>query len=170
MTANLQRPAVVVSPDGVQWRVGRRWTTRRARPRLRRKAGSDWLNVSAVGQTVPGDSAPALGLWLGLVGVLMLALVLVPLLLFGAELIILGVVLAAGVAGRVLLRRPWLIEARIVGGAGGLQRELQWQVAGWGASRRLIAALTEDLRAGRDPAARPAGADPAGMRAISPSG
>ena len=77
-------------------------------------------------------------------------LVLIPLLFFGVELIVLGAVLAAGVIGRVLLRQPWVIEARssdpLTSG-----RELEWRVIGWRKSRKLIDQVAADLAAGREP-------------------
>ncbi len=39
------------------------------------------------------------------------ALIVIPLLLFGIELILLGLLIAAGIAGRTLLGRPWVVMA-----------------------------------------------------------
>jgi hypothetical protein len=83
-------------------------------------------------------------------GVLVLALVLVPVLLFGIELIIVGCVLAAGLAGRILLGRPWTIEARIVRPAGS-GRQLEWSVPGWRHSGKVIGEIAYELAAGREP-------------------
>lgn len=41
-----------------------------------------------------------------------IAIVVVPLLLFGIELIVLGLVVAAGIVGRTLLGRPWNCHGR----------------------------------------------------------
>jgi hypothetical protein len=141
----------VVAPDGVEWTVGRRWMTRRVRSSLasRREAGGELLT----GAPLPG------GDWAGgglegiavlIAGVLVLALALVPVLLFGIELIIVGCVLAAGLAGRILLGRPWTIEARIVRPVGS-ERQLEWSVSGWHRSGRVIAEVAAALAAGREP-------------------
>jgi hypothetical protein len=82
--------------------------------------------------------------------VVALALVLIPLLLFGVELVIVGCLLAAGILARLLLGRPWLIEAQLIDGA----RILEWQVSGWRRSQRLIEQVASDLEAGREPAPR----------------
>ena len=84
------------------------------------------------------------------VAVVAALLILIPLLFFGVELIILGVVLAAGVLGRVLFRQPWLIEARcndpLTPG-----RQLEWHVTGWRKSQELIEKVISDLAAGQEP-------------------
>jgi hypothetical protein len=83
------------------------------------------------------------------VGALAAILILIPLLFFGVELIVLGALLAAGVIGRVLLRQPWVIEARsndpLTSG-----RQLEWRVTGWRKSRKLIDQVAEDLATGRE--------------------
>ena len=92
-------PSTVVAPDGVEWRVGRRWS--------RRSFGWTWKRrglaadaVSGLGQGIGGLDLQ--GGALLVVAVVAALLILIPLLFFGVELIILGVVLAAGVLGRVL--------------------------------------------------------------------
>jgi hypothetical protein len=137
----------VVAPDGIEWRVGRRWLTRRF--------GWTWKR-----RAVAGDALSGLGHGLGnnvdfadsglaLVAALAAVLILIPLLFFGVELIVLGALLAAGVIGRVLLRQPWVIEARsndpLTSG-----RQLEWRVTGWRNSHRLIDQVASDLAAGRE--------------------
>jgi hypothetical protein len=78
------------------------------------------------------------------------ALILIPLLFFGVELIIVGVLLAAGLVGRVVLRRPWVIEATSVDSATS-GRQLEWRVSGWRKSSELIDKVASDLAAGREP-------------------
>ena len=140
-------PKRVVAPDGVEWRVGRRWPTRRF--------GWTWKQRGIAADALSGlsqgvgdvDFAEA-----GLVVVAALAavLILIPLVFFGVELIILGALLAAGVLGRVLLRQPWVIEARssdpLTPG-----RQLEWRVVGWRRSHKLIDQVASDLAAGREP-------------------
>ena len=141
----------VVTPDGAEWTVGRRWMTRHVRRSWasRREAGSELLT----GASFPGGDWAGDGLEGAVViiaGLAVLALVLVPLLLFGVELIIVGFVLAASLLGRILLRRPWTVEARIVRPAGS-GRQLEWRVPGWRRSGKVIEEITQDLAAGRDP-------------------
>jgi hypothetical protein len=141
----------IVTPDGVEWTVGRRWMTRPVRRSWasRREAGGELLT----GASFPGGDWAGGGLEgavLIIAGVLVLALVLVPVLLFGIELITVGCVLAASLAGRILLGRPWTIEARIVRPAGSA-RQLEWSVPGWRRSGKVIAEIAQELAAGREP-------------------
>jgi hypothetical protein len=63
--------------------------------------------------------------------------------------VIIGVVLAAGVVGRSLLGRPWVVEARPANAVAG---PLVWRVAGWRRSGRLINEVAEQLASGLAPA------------------
>lgn len=144
-------PRRVVAPDGVEWRVGRRWLTGRRRvdrPRRGEVAaeslnylGSDWLSL---GNLDLGDGL------LVTAAIIAALLILVPVVFFGIELIILGVLLAAGVVARTVLRRPWVIEANSPDPFRS-GRHLEWRVRGWRKSGRLIAQVTSDLSAGREP-------------------
>lgn len=143
-------PRRVVAPDGVEWRVGRRWLTRSAN-----------LGRPDRGE-IALESLNHLGSWpdLGSVdfgeGLLVVAavvaalLILIPILFFGVELIILGGLLAAGLITHTVLGQPWLIEAR---SSDPLmpQRRLEWRVRGWRKSGKLIAQVAEDLSTGRNP-------------------
>jgi hypothetical protein len=140
-------PRRVVAPDGVEWRVGRRWSTRRFGWTWKRRGiASDAL--SGLGQGVGGVDFQ--GGALVVVAALVAALILIPLLFFGVELIILGALLAAGVVSRVLLRQPWVIEARSSDPLTSV-RQLEWRVIGWRKSRRLIDQVVSELAAGREP-------------------
>lgn len=141
----------ITAPDGAEWAVGRRWMTREVRRswKWRRGASGDLIaGGNFPGSDWAGDSLGSAVLIL--LGVIIVALVLVPLLLFGIELIVVGCVLAASVAGRVLLGRPWTVEARTLGPAGS-DRSLEWSVPGWRRSGKVIDAIAEDLTAGREP-------------------
>jgi hypothetical protein len=81
--------------------------------------------------------------------VIVVVLVVIPLLLFGFELVLVGCILAASLLGRVLLGRPWLIEARTVTPAA-TGRVVQWKVSGWRRSSELVRSIAADLTAGRD--------------------
>lgn len=144
-------PRRVVAPDGVEWRIGRRWLTRRSRlgrPRHGEIASESLLNV---GSAWPDFSNLDLGEGLLLVAaVVAIALILIPILFLGIELIIVGALLAAGVMARTLLRQPWVVEARssdsLTSG-----RLLEWRVRGWRKSGTLIGQVASDLSAGREP-------------------
>jgi hypothetical protein len=142
-------PTRVVAPDGVEWRVARRWLTRqidwtRRRPR---ELASESLSGLGVPDFPTVDSAEAL-LLATLVAILVL--LLVPILFFGVELLIVGGVAAAGLAGRLVFRQPWIIEAR-ASVAPGVERRLEWQIRGWRNSGRVLDGVASDLAAGREP-------------------
>jgi hypothetical protein len=63
------------------------------------------------------------------------ALILIPILFSGIELIIVGTLLAAGVMARSLLRKPWVVQAKSSDSltSGPL---LEWRVRGWRAVRQ----------------------------------
>jgi hypothetical protein len=137
----------VVAPDGVEWRVRRRWSTRRfGWTWKRRGVASDAL--AGLGQGIGGVDFREGALVV--VAALAAALVLIPLLFFGVELIIIGALLAAGILSRVFLRQPWVIEAAssdaLTSG-----RQLEWHVVGWRRSHKLIDQVVSDLAAGREP-------------------
>lgn len=143
-----------MAPDGVEWRVGRRWLTRS--PSLDRPPRGEIAaeSVRNLGPGWPDISNVDLGEELLVVAaVVAFLLILVPVLFFGIELIILGVLLAGGVIARTVLRQPWVIEARstdpLTSG-----RRLEWRVRGWRKSGRLIAQVASDLSAGREPEVR----------------
>lgn len=137
----------VVAPDGVEWHVGRRWSTRRfGWTWKRRGAAAD--AVSGLGHGIGGVDLQEGGLVV--VAALAAALIVIPLLFFGVELILLGALLAAGAVSRVFLRQPWVIEATssdpLTSG-----RALEWRVVGWRKSRKLIDQVVADLAVGREP-------------------
>jgi len=141
------RPRDVVAPDGVEWRVARRWSTRRFGWTWKRR-GVAADAVSGLGQGVGGVDLQEGALVV--VAALAAALIVIPLVFFGVELIILGALLAAGVVSRVFLRRPWVVEATssdpLTPG-----RRLEWRVVGWRKSDKLIDQVVADLAAGREP-------------------
>jgi len=144
------RPVDVEAPDGEQWQVARLWIGRRL-PRWRRVAFGEAGADAASGLAMPSPGSPedlAAGLVI-FVGVVVFAVVLIPLLLFGIELIILGVVIAAGILGRALLARPWVVRATPAGGRG---RPLAWSVKGLRRSAHVIDEVAEALSLGVAPA------------------
>jgi hypothetical protein len=139
----------VSAPTGAVWRVRRRWLSRRL-PRLRRVSGDAAGEVaSQPGGWLPFDIGDVgdLEAWLVAIAALVLIIfVLVPVLLFGFELIIVGVLLATGIIGRLFLGRPWIIEANSSSG-----ETLTWEVAGWRQSRHALDETARALAAGREP-------------------
>jgi hypothetical protein len=147
MMSRLLGPTRVAAPDGAEWLVGRRWTSRSLDWRRPRELASESLSGLGLPDVPAVDSAQ--GLLLIMLAAI-LVLLLVPILFFGVELVVVGGLLAAGVASRVLLRQPWVIEARTVASSG-TERRLEWQVRGWRRSSRLLKAVVSDLSAGREP-------------------
>jgi hypothetical protein len=107
---------------------------------------ASWNMVSGFGDV------DAQGAVLVIAGLIVFALIIVPLLLFGVELIIVGCVLAGSLFGRVVLGRPWLVEARTVSGSPPV-RVLEWKIVGWQRSHAHIQQVASELAAGRDPGA-----------------
>jgi len=136
----------VRTPAGEEWRVGRRWVTRK-RPRWRKvptgKAAAEAFSVPDIGG--PDDLAVTVAV---ILGAIVVAVIIIPLLLFGIELILLGLVVAAGIAGRGLLGRPWIVQARRLSET---SPAFSWRVSGWRRSARLIDEVTAALSAGLDP-------------------
>src|SRR5262249_23579818 len=136
--------------SGVEWRIGRRWLSR-GLPRWRKVRVGGGETAEAAWWSMPDGGGPddfAAGIAI-LIGALVVAVVLIPLLLFGIELIIVGVLVAAGTLGRGLLGRPWVVEARC---SENPSRTLAWKVVGWRRSARLIDEVAASLANGRDPA------------------
>lgn len=142
----------IVAPDGVEWRVGRQWMTRRPRLRQRKSATTSGSLQNLGSMPVPGPGGLDLGQELfAIAAIVAVVLVLIPLLFFGLELIILGVLLAAGVIARTLLGQPWVVEARSTDPVSA-ERRLEWRVRGWRKSQSLITEVLAELATGHDPA------------------
>jgi len=142
--------------DGRTWVVRRRWLPglgprtawERARRRSRgstegaRTAG-DWSLFSAL---LIQDGAVLLR-WL-VIAVVAVVLLFMTTFLLVVELAILASLVAVGVGSRLLLRRPWTVEA--VASTGD---RLTWDVVGWRASGARRDEIAEMLRAGITPPA-----------------
>jgi hypothetical protein len=140
----------VMTPDGEVWRVGRRWSSRPL-PRWRKtpagRIAGEALSFPDVGG--PDDLA---GWLVGAVAAIVLAVVVVPLLLFGLELILLGFLVAAAILTRGLLGRPWSIQATL----DALEpHSYVWQVGVWRRSSRVITEVDQALSEARDPQPAP---------------
>jgi hypothetical protein len=134
----------LTSPDGDQWQVRRRWLDRPV-PRIRRSLGKvndevaleSGLEASSVGDSIP----LAVGI---AVAVALLVFILLPLIGVALEIVLLLMLLSSGIVGRVLLRRPWTIEAINLVHP---QRSAAFAVKGWQRSTRAIDELVKTIPA-----------------------
>lgn len=150
----------VTALDGTTWTVRRRWTPRyegrglRARwTEHRRRRGRpdndggegrtrwyDWLDPFGF-----ADSLTGLAIAIALVVVVVLLFVWgVPLLLALVDLVLVLLVVAGGTVGRLLLRRPWHIEAVAADG-----RRVDRHAVGWRGSREVRDELAAEIAHGR---------------------
>jgi hypothetical protein len=136
-----------MSPDGVHWKVRRRWLER-PMPNLRRRLQAnrrEALDGDALGGIFdPGvldDGWAVLGV---AVLAIVLVLVVLPLLGIALELIALLVVLFSGLFGRVVLRRPWIVEASV---AGDPEHRVAFAAQGWRQSEQALDELRTAIAA-----------------------
>jgi hypothetical protein len=139
----------VVDPQGTRWKVGRRWVGRR--PRRRAPKVEDAMLFPDMSALADLGIGGILAVIVGVIGAAFMLILVVSVLATVVELLVLLVLLLGGLAGRVLLRRPWRVVARRTDRP--LPR-LAWEVVGFRASGRTIAEVAEALELGRDP--RPA--------------
>jgi hypothetical protein len=123
--------------------VRRRWLTFR-RPRWRGdRREHDGHGWDALDFFDPFDGP---GLIVGLVVLVVLGLVfgvfVLPLLLFLGELLLLIPLALLGVVGRLLLRRPWTVQASCG------STVVRTHVSGWAASRHEMSRLAGEIRRG----------------------
>lgn len=88
------------------------------------------------------DSSIAVGVALALAFALVVFVVL-PLIGLALELILLVAILGFGLIGRLIFRRPWIIEAINLDHP---QRSAEFGVRGWGESGRAVAQLSAAIR------------------------
>lgn len=121
----------------------------RGLPRWRKvPVGTATEEVSFSALEFGGVDSPA-AMLVTVVGAVVVAVILIPLLLFGIELIILGLAIALAILGRALLGRPWIVVARR---ATDTTPTYSWRVSGWRRSRQTIDEVASSLGAGVDPA------------------
>ena len=116
----------------------------RSRRRGRRDGGPRWhdaLDIPDVG----GDLAGLAIVVAIVVAIVLLVLFGWPLVLVGVDLVWLAFVSIFGVIGRVLLRRPWRVEAR-----SGAERR-HWYVSGFRAAGRHRDEIARQLQHGQNP-------------------
>jgi hypothetical protein len=135
----------VTGPDGRRWTLGRRWF-----PSFKRIGKADLSS----GPDLPGfDGLDDLGIFgaiiaaiLAVIVAIFLALLLFNVIALAIELVIFVVLLFAGVIGRVLFRKPWLVFARAKGELVGAD------VVGWRASREWLRDAETRIASGSEPA------------------
>lgn len=115
-----------------------------------RRDDLDWLDVPA---DIPFDDefgcVAGIAILLSVVGLIALSVLFVfPAVIFVLEVLILVVLIGGGVLARVVLRRPWTIEAREVATARTPRQSHAWHVVGWRASERSIARVVGQIEAG----------------------
>ncbi len=139
-------PRRVVAPDGTVWRVGRRWLPDLSPPR--------WRGHNRRGDNVDGPDLPGNSFGVDVTDMLTLSLVIgflvlvlfvitawiVPLLILVIEAVVLLLAAAAGLIGRVVSRRPWVVRARSDDG-----RQQDWNVIGFKASGARRDAIAREL-------------------------
>lgn len=137
---------VVTAPDGGRWRVRRRWMERTFDPieSLRRHFG-DAFKGRGFDPLDGFDFFDSVTVTLVIAGALLLILfVILPLLGVAAELIVVLAALGFGLFSRLVLRRPWIVEAKPLGG--GETRRIA--VRGWRASARAVDEVASRISAG----------------------
>jgi hypothetical protein len=131
----------VTSPEGRTWIVRRRWVPWRLRfGRPWKPPRDSWRIVDFLDI---GEFFPFIGWVFALLLLALLVFLFLPIAVFLIELLIFLALAGLAAVGRVLFRRPWIIEAE---SEGQIDR---WRVAGWGASGRAINEVAEALQAGQ---------------------
>lgn len=143
--------ASVTDPAGDAWTVRRRWIPHRAgigfaarfrRRRDRRKGRDRWYDNLDIGDGCIDVEAIAFVV-VAIVAVLLLIFFGWPLLLLLLDFLWLVVALVLGIVGRVLLGRPWDVEAV---GPDGVRR--RWRVKGFRAAGRQVEQVAQHIALG----------------------
>jgi hypothetical protein len=142
----------VTSPDGHRWQVRRRWLDRPL-PDLRRRFREYREEMDRGDNALDAFLAIDLAdsVWAGVLlaaGLVLIVFVLLPLLGVALELILLFALLSSGIVGRVVLRRPWIIEAKDLDDG---DRSLTYAVKGWRRSGRAAADVAASIEAAGPP-------------------
>lgn len=153
----------VTTPDGTDWVVRRRWVPQRERSvvlrslerrrllQSERRRGDGWyhsLDLPAFGDELAAAAIVVAGVAL-----------LVVMLLFGWTLVLVGVSVVwivlgtiVGTLARVVLRRPWWVEARSA------TERRDWYVRGFKAAGAHRDEIARQFRHGQNPSGNPPGA------------
>jgi hypothetical protein len=138
----------VTAFDGRPWRVGRRWLPWRwglRRPVRDLDNLPDPDAAGCLGDAI-GEALEAFFVAiLAIVAIVLFVVFVVPVLIALIEVVLLLLLVLAGVAARVVLRRPWIVDARVRGDVG---VPLSWKVVGWRRSGEVIQEVATQLAAG----------------------
>lgn len=148
--------AVTVSDaEGRAWRVEVRWLPwaprwRGPRPKGQKKNPGDtrWYDWLDIGEPIAWFDEGLAGFVTAIVVVMLLimaVLFVLPVFIFIIEILVVILVVVAAVALRVLLRRPWIVDAFPVDDPGA---HLVWKVVGAGRARETVDVLAQQLAAG----------------------
>jgi len=140
----VQRSRTVISPDGDRWQVRRRWLDRPV-PKIRRSLGkvNDEAALEGGLETFSAGAGDSIPLAVGMaITAALFVFFLLPLIGVALEIVLLLMLLSSGIVGRVLLRRPWKIEAINLSHP---QQSAAFAVKGWRQSSRAIEELTRTL-------------------------
>jgi hypothetical protein len=133
----------VTGPDGRRWTLGRRWL-----PRYRKLGRTGVPDMPGDGLDLGGDDLGALGaILLAIVGIfvaIVLVLVLFNVFAIAIELMLFITVAVAGLIGRVVFRRPWIVFAR------NGDTRFEYPVVGYFNSRRKLQDLASRLSIGAE--------------------
>ena len=140
-------PRRVETPSGVVWRVGRSWLER-GWPRIFKRVVTGWDAGDVLRLQGPVWGFDVEGWMVALVALVFVIFVVVPLVLFGIELIVAGIVIAFGINAHMVFGRPWLVVAKPEEPGG---RAIAWSVCGWRRSAKVIDDISGALKAGREP-------------------
>ena len=132
----------VRAPDGQTWTLGRRWLPRRRRLGRARVRDIGDGSLPDFGADDLGAIAVVIAAVIAVVVAVFLALMLFNVFAIAIELLLLVLVALAGVIGRVVFRRPWIVTAK----AGSTR--LEWPVVGYFNSRRRIEEIAGQLALG----------------------
>lgn len=139
------------TPSGVEWRIGRRWISRPL-PRWRGLRSKDTVEDVIDGWAIPiidvGSFESPVAFLAGAAVAVLFALILLPLILFGVELMVAGLLVALGIASRATFGRPWVVKATPRSGSG---EALAWEVQGWRRSGKVVDQIAASLAAGLPP-------------------
>ena len=132
----------VTGPDGRRWTLGRHWL-----PRYRKLGRTDVPDVPT-DLDVGGDDLGIFGaILLAIVGIfvaIVLVLVLFNVVAIAIELMIFITLAIAGLIGRVVFRRPWIVFAK----SG--ENRFEYPVVGYFNSRRKLQDLASQLSIGAE--------------------
>jgi hypothetical protein len=148
----------VMTPGGEVWHVRRLWAPRlqqeRLWTRLRRRMGRTGRAAGELTSTPDigfldlfDDAFAVIGLVIAaVIVVVVLAFVVVPLVVTLLDLLVVVLISLVGLVGRVMFRRPWVVEAVDSDG-----HRYTWRIVGRQASRAAVGAIAGAFAHGQEP-------------------